>query len=185
MRRRIFAVIATTVLLARGASAQPSTVILVRHAEKASQTDTNPDLSPAGMQRARALMTAIADAGVTTVITTQYVRTKQTAAPVAEVRNLKPIVVVNGGNVATHIVEVAAVIKSRAPSDVVLVVGHSNTIPAIIGALGGPKLPNLCDSQYSTIFILEMSGPKPPRLIRATYGVADPVDPTCATMKVP
>lgn len=36
----------------------------------------------------------------------------------------------------------------------VLMVGHGNTIPAIITALGGPKLADLCDAQYSMLFTL-------------------------------
>jgi broad specificity phosphatase PhoE len=183
--RRLFVILAVIALAAAPIQAQPSTVILVRHAEKASQTDADPPLSAAGMQRARDLLAAIGEARVSSIITTQYIRTKETAAPVADALHLTPIVVANSGNVATHVAAVAAAVRSRPAGDVVLVVGHSNTIPAIIGALGGPKLPNLCDSQYATIFVLEMSGPKPPRLIRATYGAADPVDRTCATMKVP
>jgi broad specificity phosphatase PhoE len=185
MRRSIVMLLAAA-LMASKAAAQPSTVILVRHAEKASQTESDPVLSDAGMRRAKDLAAALTDAGVTTVITTQYQRTKLTAAPLVDATKPKTIVVINSGNLGSHIADILAAVMARPAGDVVLVVGHSNTIAAIIGALGGPKIPNLCDSQYSMMFVLEMSGVNPPRLIRANYGTADPADPTCPkTMKAP
>jgi broad specificity phosphatase PhoE len=166
-------------------SAQPSTVILVRHAEKASQTESDPVLSDAGTQRAKDLAATLADARVASVITTQYQRTRLTAAALLEATKLAPIVVATGSNTAAHVAEVAAAVRARPAGEVVLVVGHSNTIPAILTALGGPKMANLCDSQYSWLFVLEMSGPNPPKLIRAHYGAADPADTTCAAMRLP
>lgn len=168
----------------RTTRAQPATVILVRHAEKASATESDPLLSDAGTQRAKDLWATLADAGVGSVVTTQYQRTRLTAADVIAATKLTPIVV-NAGGVA-HVAEVAAAVKARPAGEVVLVVGHSNTVTGIVNALGGPKLPNLCDSQYSQMFILQMNGANPPKLIRAKYGAADPVDPTCAnTMRIP
>jgi broad specificity phosphatase PhoE len=164
------------VLAPRTIEAQPSTVILVRHAEKASDTERDPVLSDAGTQRARDLANALVDAGIGSIITTQFQRTRLTAADVITATKLTPIVVNAGGG--THAGDVAATIRSRPAGDVVLVVGHSNTVNEIIAALGGPAMPNLCDSQYSNLFILEMAGPKP-RLIRASYGKPDAADPKC------
>jgi broad specificity phosphatase PhoE len=168
-------------MVSGAAIAQPSTVILVRHAERASQ-ETDSPLNEAGMQRAKDLATALADAGVTAVVTSQYQRTKLTAASVVEATKAPNIVVANTGNTPTHIADVAAAVRARPAGDIVLVVGHSNTIPAIVGALGGPKMDSLCDSQHSMLYILEMNGSKPPRLIRSNYGAADPPDPTCKRM---
>lgn len=186
MRRSIAMFLVAAVCLSQTALAQPSTAILVRHAEKASQTESDPVLSAAGVQRAKDLASALADAGVTSVITTQYQRTKLTAAPLVEAAKAKTIVVANSGNLGAHIADILAAVMARPTGDVVLVVGHSNTIPTIVAALGGPKMSNLCDSQYSMMFVLEMTGSSAPRLIRATYGAADPADPTCPkTMKLP
>lgn len=161
----------------RVVEAQPSTVILVRHAEKASDTERDPVLSDAGTQRARDLANALADAGIGSIITTQFQRTRLTAADVIAATKLAPIVVDAVGG--THAADVAAAIRSRPAGEVVLVVGHSNTVNGIIAALGGPAMPNICDSQYSNLFILEMAAPKP-RLIRGIYGRPDRVDPGCA-----
>src|SRR5205823_3469083 len=110
--------------------------------------------------------------------------TQLTAAPLATMTGKHPIVFA-ATSAADYAANMAAAIRSVPAGEVVLVVGHSNTLASIIAALGGPKLPNLCDSQYSMMFVLEMSGAAPPRLIRAHYGNADAVDASCATMKVP
>jgi hypothetical protein len=67
---------------------------------------------------------------------------------------------------------------------VVLVVGHSNTVPAIVNALGGPKLPELCDASYATIFLLTpAANGLPVQLVRASYGAPDaPAAANCAGM---
>src|SRR5438045_2861151 len=91
--RRLLINIISAALLVSTARAQPSTVILVRHAERASQTDPDPVLSEAGSQRARDLAAALADAHVGTIITTQLQRTRLTAAPLLDVAARATIVV--------------------------------------------------------------------------------------------
>jgi len=56
-----------------------------------------------------------------------------------------------------HIQAVAEAVRTRPDGDAVLVVGHSNTIPAIVGALGGSTLPDLKDENYSTVYILTIA----------------------------
>src|SRR3954464_15744681 len=114
--------VVVALLLPLALPAQPATVILVRHAEKASQTESDPVLSEAGAQRAKDLAAALADAGVGSVITTNLQRTKLTAADVLAATKLAPIVIQAGG--ATHAADVAAAIKARPAGEVVLVVGH-------------------------------------------------------------
>jgi len=161
--------------------AQPSTVILVRHAEKAALPANDPVLTSEGTQRALDLAATLAGARVTSVITTQLQRTQLTAKPVTDALGKAPIVVPVAAPVSAHIEAVAAAVRARPAGDVVLVVGHSNTIPAIVGALGGPKLPDLCDPQYSAIFVLEFPANAPPRFIRANYGAADPPNSDACT----
>lgn len=156
------------------ASAQPSTVILVRHAERAAEPPRDPVLSELGAARARDLAAALRDAGITSIITTQLARTQLTAKPIADAVAAAPIVVAAGGPLAAHVDSVAAAVLRREPGEVVLVVGHSNTIPAIVAALGGPRAPDYCESQYATLVIMHFSPDKSPRTIRASYGAADP-----------
>ena len=65
----------------------------------------------------------------------------------------------------------------------VLVVGHSNTVPAILAALGGERLRDLCD--YSSLFTFSQRGATI-SLIRSRFGVADKSETTpgvCAVMR--
>jgi broad specificity phosphatase PhoE len=175
------------VLSAVVAHAQPSTIILVRHAEKASLPADDPALSPAGQQRARDLASALADAHVSTVIATQFQRTQATARPIAEAVGQTTIVVPATSDPRGHAEAVAAKARSTPAGGVVLIVGHSNTVPLIIAALGGPKMPDLCDAEYANLFVLEMPPTGAPRLIRGKYGVPDaPESDNCArTMRRP
>jgi len=63
---------------------------------------------------------------------------------------------------------------------VVVVVGHSNTVPAIVAALGGPRMADLCDAAYATMFVVgpasprvATTGPAPAAVVRAQYGRPD------------
>src|SRR5947209_13815084 len=64
------------------------TVVLVRHADTASLPDR--PLSAAGLKRAQDLATALRNAGVTAIITTQLRRTRETAQPLATALGLVP-----------------------------------------------------------------------------------------------
>jgi len=165
--------IAALAIMASAAFAQPSTVILVRHAEKATAPASDPVLSPAGEQRALDLARTLAGARVTTIITTQFKRTQMTAKPLADSANLTPIVIAASGDPKVHATAIAAKVRSSPRGSTVLVVGHSNTVPAIIAALGGPKLADICDAVYSNLFVLELPSTGQPKLIKAKYGGAD------------
>ena len=185
---RFLAMVVVAIGLLSGAataSAQPSVVILVRHAERAKTPPDDPGLTPEGMQRARDLATVLAGTHVGVIVTTQLKRTQLTAAPIAEKTGAKSIIVPTGTR-EVHADSVAAAVRRVAAGEAVLVVGHSNTIPAIIAALGGPQLPDLCDAQYSNLFVLVFSGTAPPRFIQSGYGVADAPDAaSCRDPKKP
>lgn len=158
---------------------QPTTVILVRHAEKAAAPANDPPLTEPGEARAKALATIARDAGVTAIVTTQFARTRETARPAAEALHITPDVVSAGG--AQHVQEVARVIRSHA-GGVVLVVGHSNTIPAIIAALGATQPPAICDSEYDRLYVVTVPASGSAHVIRARYGEPSPVDANCSSM---
>lgn len=167
------------VFLAAPASAQnvkPTTVIVVRHAEKEAQPANDPPLTADGQARALALWEAVKDANVTAVITTQLARTKMTAAPTAAHLAITPEVVNAGG--ATHVADVAAAVKRHA-GETVLVVGHSNTVPAIVAALGGKEPAAICDPEYDDLFVVTVSAAGTASVIRSRYGVATPVPANC------
>jgi phosphohistidine phosphatase SixA len=166
------------------AAAEPALVIVVRHAEKAAVPGDDPPLSAEGEARARALAAALADADVGAVVVTPRRRTADTATPLAVARRLTPEVVPFGAagpaGIAAHARAVADAAR-RHPGRVVLVVGHSNTVPAIVAALGGPRMPDLCDAAYATLFVVRPaapagSAPVPASVLRAQYGRPDAPD---------
>jgi broad specificity phosphatase PhoE len=144
-----------------------TTVIVVRHAEKVDSS-TDPLLSEAGRQRAAALADALAHAGVTAIFTTQYRRNQATAEPLASRAGLRPKMVQAARDAAAHAAAVAALARQEPAGSVVLVIGHSNTVPAIIAALGGPEVPAIDDDAYSDFFVLQLAGDRT-RLIHARY----------------
>ena len=142
------------------------TVILTRHAEKATTPPKDPPLNKAGNKRAEALATMLADSGVDAIYTTEFQRTQLTAAPLAARIHVKPIVLPANDTGA-----LVKAIRAR-DSGVVVVVGHSNTLPEIIAALGGPPL-KIPESEYDNLFVLAV-GPAHSSLLRLHYGSSAP-----------
>ncbi|MDZ4812975.1 MAG: phosphoglycerate mutase family protein [Pseudomonadota bacterium] len=143
-------------------------VILVRHAEKALDQGKDPGLTSVGEARAQSLRHVLEHANVAVIITTEWQRTRATATPLAESLKLTPIVVDSSAGPADgHADRVAAAVRKH-QADVVLVVGHSNTVPAIIKALGGPAVAAIGDADYGNLYLL-WRRPGQVRLIQARY----------------
>jgi broad specificity phosphatase PhoE len=181
---RTFALVAALLGFGTGvplpAPTAPATVvILVRHGEKGTQPPQDPPLSEQGQARAMALVNVARQAGVTAIVTTQFERTRKTAEPTAIELKVTPESVQAGG--AAHAKAVAEQVMKHA-GGTVLVVGHSNTIPAIVGALGAPQPKELCDSEYDLVFTVVLGDGAPPRLIRSRYGAPNVGDATCNSM---
>ena len=85
--RTLRAVLAVVVVLAlRASAAEPvTTVIVVRHAEKAAEPAADPPLTAEGIARAEVLSKLLSTMPVTAILSTDYVRTRSTAAPLAGV----------------------------------------------------------------------------------------------------
>ena len=163
--------LATSAFSPRELSGQPSLVVLVRHGEKATVGGSDPSLSDAGKARAQALADALAMTTPNAIIVTSLKRTAETAAVVASKTGVALTVITIGAG-ATHIADVATAVRKA--TGVVLVVGHSNTVPAIVTALGGPMLPDICDSSYATMFVLTPGADgKAAQVVLTHYGTAD------------
>lgn len=124
-------------------------IILTRHAERADGAATmgssDPKLSAAGAERAQKLVAMLADANIAAIFTTEYTRTKDTAAPLAAKIKVIPEVFA-----ASQMNALLDKIRSHS-DDTVFVVGHSNTVPMIIKALGGPDV-SIGDNEYDNLF---------------------------------
>ena len=160
-----------------------TTVIVVRHAEKASGQGKDPHLSEAGEMRARALARALGNAGVTSVITSQWLRTAETAAPTARAAGVTPEVVsVNWDSIPRNAADIAAAVR-RHSGGVVLVVGHSNTVPDIVAALGAGRPAEICDSEYDRMEIVSLETSGGARVIETRYGAPTLERTGCASMR--
>jgi phosphohistidine phosphatase SixA len=178
MIRRIHALALAALLAAPSAAAaqRETTVILVRHAETVTTDprDPNPGLTAAGEQRARDLARLLRRRHVAAVITTQFARTQLTGKPTADAAHLPLDSIRAGRDAQAHAAAIAELIRTRYAGKTVLVVGHSNTVPKIIAALGGPALADICDSAYGNLFTVVIPPGGAPRLTHAHYGAADP-----------
>ncbi|MEO8360477.1 MAG: histidine phosphatase family protein [Vicinamibacteria bacterium] len=157
-----FAVVCLTASMATPAFAQKA-IVVVRHAEKVDES-RDPLLSPAGTARAEALAKILKSLDIKAVYVTQFQRTTLTAAPTMAARNLKPIEVSAG---ATP--ELVERMKKEFPNDVVMTVGHSNTVPAILKALGATETVELADAEYDNLFIVVPAASGPPTVLRLRY----------------
>lgn len=131
-------------------------VILVRHAEK-ENAGRDPKLSEAGRQRAARLATWLAGVPIDAVIATRYQRTQATAAPTASAKHLAI-------EVLPSVADVKREIHEKWKGHTVLYVGHSNTVPELIGALGIATPPKLEDGDYDDLFIVTLTPGAAPQL---------------------
>src|SRR6476469_7761911 len=120
-----------------------TTIILVRHGEKAGASGDVP-LSPAGIVRATDLARVLTEANVAAVYTTPYLRTEQTAGPVAKAAGIEPIVIEAGKTYAHDVVDK---IMHDHKGQTVLVVGHSNTTVDVLRELGVLNPRTIADSE--------------------------------------
>ena len=157
MKRCAFCFFLASALLST-ATAQ-STIFVVRHAEKADATK-DPDLSEAGRARAEALAKALRDANITAIYVTEFKRTQQTAAPLAKALGITVTVLPAQDSAAL-------IAKLRALNGNALVVGHGDTIPNLIKALGVSEPINIAENDYDNLFVLVLH--EKPQLIRLHY----------------
>jgi broad specificity phosphatase PhoE len=154
-------VLVAALLFSAGASVEASPILfLVRHAEKATTGGNDPELSAAGQERAEALARIVKDAEITAIFTTEFKRTQETAAPIAKELHVSPTVIP-----ADQIF--ALVEKLRGLKGNGLVVGHGNTIPDLVKALGIATPVNIPENDYSELFFIIL-GDKP-QLLRLHY----------------
>lgn len=104
-----------------------ATVVIVRHAEKGSGDD--PDLTEKGKLRALTLARLVTASGASAIYTTDTKRTQQTAKPTADALGVSP-------TTYAAVDEIASPILNLGDGEQVLIVGHSNTLGAIVASLG-------------------------------------------------
>ena len=131
-------------------------LFVVRHAEK--QTEANEKevpLSEAGRARAKRIADMLRDAGVVAVYSTDTVRTLATAAPLAAIAKVQPVLyAATGPDGKVDLKPLAMKILADEGSRNVLVVGHSNTIAPLIEALGCKETVTVGGAEYDGLWIV-------------------------------
>lgn len=147
------------------------TILLVRHAEKATDAnEASVPLSKAGTARAARLAEMLRSAGVTGVYATDTVRARKTAEPLAKAAGLEVRMYTPkdaAGKPAPRLL--VDRLKKEEPRGVVLVVGHSNTVPEILAALGYTEKVEIPSSQYDDLFVVTPRAGGPPSVVRLKY----------------
>ena len=123
------------------------TIYLVRHAEKelASDNPKDPPLTSCGEQRAASLEVFLSSVQLDAVYSSDFIRTRRTAAPAAQNRNMETRLYDH-----KNLEEFAKVLLERGED--ALVVGHSNSTPVLAGLLIGKDLEPIDESIYNRIY---------------------------------
>ena len=147
-----------------------TTMIFVRHAEKALIPVGDPGLSPEGQARAAELARQLVDAdvvaGIDAIYSTPYRRTVETAQPVADALGLPINQYAPDDNEA-----VLAKILRNHKGKIILVVGHSDTLPTLIADLGASKkVPPIAELEYDNIYLISIPWFGKTKTIRLRFG---------------
>jgi 2,3-bisphosphoglycerate-dependent phosphoglycerate mutase len=152
-----------------------TTVFLVRHAEKATTPPEDPPLTEAGNLRSQQLARLLEQAGIKAIYTSQFLRTKQTAEPLAKSLGITPTLVplkMNPSNPREisqqSFKDIIEKIHERA-GDAALVVGHSNTVPEVIKMLGADKAVAIDEREFNNLFIVTVYAKGKAHVTRLKY----------------
>ena len=153
-----------------------TTVFLVRHAERATSPPEDPPLQEAGITRSQELAHILGKAGIKAIYTSQFLRTKQTAEPLAKHLGIASIVLpikMSSSNPRAvsqeSINELAERIYQKAGENA-LIVGHSNTVPEVIRALGGDVIPTIGETEFDDLFVVTVYEKGKSRVTNLKYG---------------
>lgn len=162
------------------AKAQPqdpiTTVFLVRHAEKAESPADNPPLNETGLWRAQVLAHTLGKAGITAIYTSQFLRTQQTAAPLAAQLGIKPTVMTltasptNPREISSQsILAIVQDIYRHHAGETILVVGHTNSVPPVIRMLRAAPVPVIDEQTFDNLFIVTMYRLETTKVVQLKY----------------
>ena len=129
---------------------KPTTIFLVRHAERAEDGTNNPSISKEGEKRAQRLVEILSKSGITAIYSTNYQRTIKTVEPLAKANNLEIKIYV-----PMEDEELKKIVEDN-QGGVIVICGHSNTTPWSANFLAGTKLEQFNDSDYENILIVSL-----------------------------
>ena len=150
-----------------------TTIILVRHADTEVPTAMggDPPLSALGIARANLLADFLGDidvvAGVDAIYASEFRRTQQTAAPLAERLELE-VAIADQSDIVGFMEDVL----SGHRGEIVLIVSHSNTIAPLVEELHGSKnIPEIAEGEHDNIYIVTIPRFEKVKTLRLRYGL--------------
>ncbi len=143
---------------------RPTTVYVVRHAEKQMDAGKDPGLTPLGERRAQALTNSI-KGPIDAIYATELQRTLLTVQPMAGMRGLEVRVVP-----ATETDTLVHRILTENRGQVVLVAGHSNTVPKIIQELGVETPVTIAEQDHGDLFVVTITADGTRTMTRSHFG---------------
>lgn len=166
------AAVCTALLLGAAAASAQQTIFVVRHAERADTVpaggaamtapSTDPPLSTAGHERAARLASMLRSANIKYIFATEFLRTRQTAAPLAQARHLETV------SIASKDPD-ALIGELRGLKGNVMIVGHSNSVPDILKRLGVKDDIAIADTEFDNLFVVVRPDAGEPTLVRLRY----------------
>ena len=147
-----------------------TTIIFVRHAEQTSHDEADPSLSEEGQRRVAELTRQLADAdvvaGIDAIYSTKYKRSTETVQPIADRLDLTLNIYE-----ADDTEEILEKILKAHKGKIILVVGHSNTVPVLIANLGASKnVPPIEKYEFDNIYIISIPWFGKTKTIRLRFG---------------
>jgi broad specificity phosphatase PhoE len=152
-RRRLPSLLLLCILGVTSTAWPQGVIFLVRHADRASTADDSL-LGKAGEERAQCLAKTLKDANISAVFASDYKRTQQTAAPVAAEFHVETRVIPKA-NTAELVKQV-----QQHDNKPILVVGHADTLPGIVQALGAGSIPKIESQEYDRLIVIPVTAGK-------------------------
>jgi broad specificity phosphatase PhoE len=144
----------------------------VRHGETVAPKGTVArPLSETGQRRAALLATLLKDADIKAIFTSDLERTIKTAEPLAQALRVEPKAVsqLNVQFKQSDVDAFVSFLRTEHPGDIVLLVGHANSVPALLKALGHPLEIKIPETEFDNLFVLIPKGQGPPTVLRLRY----------------
>ncbi|NCF52905.1 hypothetical protein GWP57_14985 [Gammaproteobacteria bacterium] len=175
LRRRRIQIIVIYTAIAVGLawffeSQATTTIIFVRHAEQTSYEEADPGLSDAGKQRAAELTRQLVDAdvvaGIDAIYATPLRRSLETVNPLSDQLQLA----VNHYAIDDTELVLDAILKDH-KGQIVLIVGHAKTLPALIANLGASKnVPPIDRDEFDNLYLVSIPWFGKTKTIRLRFG---------------
>lgn len=142
-----------------------TTFILVRHAEK-EKTSNDPSLSKEGQLRAEKLLNCLEALNISAVYSTPFNRTRETVMPLAKKKGITITEYSPNLPYEQMVKEILSVNSNK----IVVIAGHSNTIPEFLNVLSSKSfLVSIQENEYDNLFIVSYAENVKPVVLNLKY----------------